>query len=116
MKEFSVNESIPIIDMWAPIVPAHAVRERGVSAWAEAGRVGERLSEVAVKARGDGEMAVEKPCEVAGFGADKSSSVAGEVLLKKGTKREHFRLRLIPDEEKPEVLKTYLSGFRTNAV
>lgn len=25
MKEFSVNESIPIIDMWAPIAPAHEI-------------------------------------------------------------------------------------------
>jgi deazaflavin-dependent oxidoreductase (nitroreductase family) len=37
----------------------------------------------------------------------------GEIWLKKGRRRHHFRLRTIPDEEKPQLLKSYLDRFRT---
>ena len=36
----------------------------------------------------------------------------GEIWLKKGRRRGHFRLREIPDEEKPHLLKLYLDQFR----
>jgi deazaflavin-dependent oxidoreductase (nitroreductase family) len=36
---------------------------------------------------------------------------AGEVTLKRGRIRIEFRLRAIPDSEKPEILKTYLTRF-----
>jgi hypothetical protein len=34
------------------------------------------------------------------------------VWLKKGRRREEFRLRMVPDEEKPEILKAYLDRFK----
>jgi deazaflavin-dependent oxidoreductase (nitroreductase family) len=37
----------------------------------------------------------------------------GEVWLKKGRRRYQFRLRTIPDEQKPQLLKSYLDRFRT---
>ena len=37
----------------------------------------------------------------------------GEIWLKKGRRRYHFRLRQIPDEEKSQLLKLYLDQFRT---
>jgi hypothetical protein len=39
----------------------------------------------------------------------------GEIWLKKGRRRYHFRLRTIPDEQKPQLLKSYLDRFRTTA-
>jgi deazaflavin-dependent oxidoreductase (nitroreductase family) len=36
---------------------------------------------------------------------------SGEVTLRKGRKRRRFRLREVPDGEKPEVLKAYLDRF-----
>src|SRR6267143_4809282 len=36
---------------------------------------------------------------------------AGEITLKKGRTRQNFRVRPIPDEEKPEFLKLYLERF-----
>jgi hypothetical protein len=39
----------------------------------------------------------------------------GEVWLKKGRRRDHFRLREILDEQKPELLKAYLDQFQTTA-
>jgi len=35
----------------------------------------------------------------------RNAEVAGEVMLKKGRTRQRFRLRSIPDAEKPELLK-----------
>jgi len=43
----------------------------------------------------------------------RNALVASEVTLKRGARRERFRLRLLPDEEKPEVLKAYLDRFKT---
>lgn len=41
-----------------------------------------------------------------------NAEAAGEVILKKGTKRQRFRIRIVPDEEKPEILKAYLDRFK----
>jgi hypothetical protein len=42
----------------------------------------------------------------------RSAQVAREITLKKGARREHFRLSPIPDEGKPEVLKAYVDCFK----
>jgi deazaflavin-dependent oxidoreductase (nitroreductase family) len=42
----------------------------------------------------------------------RNAEAAGEVTLKKGTKRQRFRIRNVPDEEKPEILKAYLDRFK----
>jgi len=38
---------------------------------------------------------------------------AGEVMLKKGRTQLHYRIRPIPDADKPELLKAYLDRFKT---
>jgi deazaflavin-dependent oxidoreductase (nitroreductase family) len=35
------------------------------------------------------------------------------ITLKRGRRRESFDLRILPDQEKPELLKAYLDGFST---
>jgi deazaflavin-dependent oxidoreductase (nitroreductase family) len=42
----------------------------------------------------------------------RNAEAAGEVTLKKGSKRGKFRLRAIDDADKPEILKAYLDSFR----
>ncbi len=42
----------------------------------------------------------------------RNAEAAGEVTLKKGSKRQQFRLRALFDEEKPEILKAYLDQFK----
>jgi deazaflavin-dependent oxidoreductase (nitroreductase family) len=42
----------------------------------------------------------------------RNAEAAGEVTLKKGSKRERFRLRVLSDAEKPEILKAYLDQFK----
>lgn len=42
----------------------------------------------------------------------RNAEAAGEVTLKKGSKRECFRLRALSDQEKPEILKAYLDQFK----
>ena len=42
----------------------------------------------------------------------RNAEAAGEVTLKKGSKRQKFRLRPIPDADKPAILKGYLDSFR----
>jgi deazaflavin-dependent oxidoreductase (nitroreductase family) len=42
----------------------------------------------------------------------RNAEAAGEVTLKKGSKRERFRLRALSDQEKPEILKAYLDQFK----
>jgi deazaflavin-dependent oxidoreductase (nitroreductase family) len=42
----------------------------------------------------------------------RNAEAAGEVTLKKGSKRERFGLRALSDQEKPEILKAYLDQFR----
>lgn len=43
----------------------------------------------------------------------RNAESAGEITLKKGHYRQSFRLRPIPDGEKPELLKQYLERFAT---
>jgi deazaflavin-dependent oxidoreductase (nitroreductase family) len=42
----------------------------------------------------------------------RNAEAAGEVTLKKGRLRQRFRLRPIPDADKPEILKSYLDNFK----
>ena len=42
----------------------------------------------------------------------RNAEAAGEIRLKKGSTRHKFRLRPIPDSEKPPILKAYLDRFR----
>jgi len=42
----------------------------------------------------------------------RNAEAAGEIRLTKGSFRQTFRLRTIPDVEKPELLKAYLDPFR----
>jgi deazaflavin-dependent oxidoreductase (nitroreductase family) len=43
----------------------------------------------------------------------RNAEAASEVTLKKGSFRRSYRLRLLADPEKPEVLKAYLDSFKT---
>ena len=43
----------------------------------------------------------------------RNAEAAGEVNLKKGSNRRNYRLRVLPDTEKPEILRTYLEHFRS---
>jgi deazaflavin-dependent oxidoreductase (nitroreductase family) len=43
----------------------------------------------------------------------RNAEAAGEVTLKKGRTRLHCRIRAIPDDSKPELLKAYLDRFQT---
>ena len=42
----------------------------------------------------------------------RNAEVAEEISLKKGSMRGKFRLRPIPDTEKPPILKAYLDNFK----
>jgi deazaflavin-dependent oxidoreductase (nitroreductase family) len=42
----------------------------------------------------------------------RNAEAAGEVTLKKGRTRQRFRLRPIPDADKPGILKAYLDNFK----
>jgi deazaflavin-dependent oxidoreductase (nitroreductase family) len=42
----------------------------------------------------------------------RNAEAAGEVTLKKGSKKPKFGLRPLSDQEKPEILKAYLDQFR----
>lgn len=42
----------------------------------------------------------------------RNAEAAGEVTLKKGSTRQKFRLRPIPDAAKPQILKAYLDNFK----
>jgi deazaflavin-dependent oxidoreductase (nitroreductase family) len=42
----------------------------------------------------------------------RNAEAAGEITLKKGSTLRKFRLRAIPDAEKPPVLKAYLDSFK----
>ena len=43
----------------------------------------------------------------------RNAEAAGEVTLKKGASLQRFRLRPIPDQDKPEILKAYLDRFKS---
>ena len=42
----------------------------------------------------------------------RNAEAAGEITLKKGSTRRRFRLRPLPDAEKPPILKAYLDNFK----
>ncbi len=42
----------------------------------------------------------------------RNALATGEVWLKKRLMSERFQLRVVPDEEKPEILKAYLDRFK----
>jgi len=42
----------------------------------------------------------------------RNAEAAGEIMLKKGSTRQKYRLRPIPDAEKPPILKAYLDSFK----
>lgn len=42
----------------------------------------------------------------------RNAEAAGEVTLKNGSARRRFRLRPIPDNDKPPILKAYLDSFK----
>jgi deazaflavin-dependent oxidoreductase (nitroreductase family) len=43
----------------------------------------------------------------------RNSEVTGEVLLKRGSAQRKYRLRPVPDAEKPEILKLYLDSYKS---
>lgn len=42
----------------------------------------------------------------------KNAQASGRVTLKKGSRRDEFQLRAVPDRDKPELLKAYLDRFK----
>jgi hypothetical protein len=42
----------------------------------------------------------------------RNAEVTGEITLKKGSVRQRFSLRSVPDDDKPAVLKAYLDRFK----
>jgi deazaflavin-dependent oxidoreductase (nitroreductase family) len=42
----------------------------------------------------------------------RNAVASGTVSLKRGRRYEELRLRVVPDEEKPEILKAYLDRFK----
>jgi deazaflavin-dependent oxidoreductase (nitroreductase family) len=42
----------------------------------------------------------------------RNAEAAGQLVLRKGRRRQAFRLRTVPDQEKPEILKAYLDRFK----
>ena len=42
----------------------------------------------------------------------RNAEAAGEIVLKKGSSRQRYRLRPIPDADKPPILKAYLDSFK----
>lgn len=42
----------------------------------------------------------------------RNAEAAGEIVLKRGSTRERFRIRAVSNDEKPEILKTYLDRFK----
>jgi hypothetical protein len=43
----------------------------------------------------------------------RNAETVGEIALKKGRSRQRYRLRTVPDLEKPPLLKAYLDSFKT---
>ncbi len=43
----------------------------------------------------------------------RNAQAAGDVALKKGSYRQGFRVRMVPEAERPELLKAYLDRFKT---
>jgi deazaflavin-dependent oxidoreductase (nitroreductase family) len=42
----------------------------------------------------------------------RNAEVVGEVTLRRGRRRQRFRLRALPDAEKPPILREYLDRYR----
>jgi deazaflavin-dependent oxidoreductase (nitroreductase family) len=42
----------------------------------------------------------------------RNAEAAGKVTLKKGSKRQQFHLRPIPETDRPQILKAYLDSFK----
>jgi deazaflavin-dependent oxidoreductase (nitroreductase family) len=42
----------------------------------------------------------------------RNAEAAGEITLKRGSRRQKYRVRPLADGEKPEVLKTYLDNYK----
>jgi deazaflavin-dependent oxidoreductase (nitroreductase family) len=42
----------------------------------------------------------------------RNAEAAGEVTLKKGSRRKQYQLRALSDQEKPDILKAYLDDFK----
>ena len=42
----------------------------------------------------------------------RNAEAGGEIVLKKGSKRRRFRIRIVANGEKPEILKAYLDRFK----
>jgi deazaflavin-dependent oxidoreductase (nitroreductase family) len=43
----------------------------------------------------------------------RNSEVNGEILLKRGSVQRKYRLRPVPDADKPEILKLYLDSYKS---
>jgi len=43
----------------------------------------------------------------------RNAEAAGEITLKRGSARNTYRLRALPDGEKPEILKLYLEKYKS---
>ena len=43
----------------------------------------------------------------------KNAEISGEIVLKKRSERQRFRLRPLSDPEKPAILKSYLARYRS---
>jgi deazaflavin-dependent oxidoreductase (nitroreductase family) len=43
----------------------------------------------------------------------RNSEATGEVVLRRGSAQRNYRLRPIPDAEKPEILKLYLDSYKS---
>jgi deazaflavin-dependent oxidoreductase (nitroreductase family) len=41
----------------------------------------------------------------------RNAEATGEIVLRKGSRRERCRIRVVGDDEKPEILKSYLDRF-----
>jgi deazaflavin-dependent oxidoreductase (nitroreductase family) len=42
----------------------------------------------------------------------RNAEASGEVILKRGSRRQKYRLHPVPADEKPEILKAYLDRFK----
>jgi hypothetical protein len=43
----------------------------------------------------------------------RNSEATGEIQLKRGKQQRKYRLRPVPDAEKPEILKSYLHSYKS---
>ena len=43
----------------------------------------------------------------------RNAEVTGEIVLKRGSAERKYRLRPVPDADKPEILKLYLDSYRS---